>query len=360
MMTEADDRQSPTCAADELFRIQLQLADSTVSDDGVSWFSHEKLMAGLRVLVVEEERLDDPLDWYFLGDIHGDFFALHTCVEFIKAQSPNFKLIFLGDLIDRGPHSAECFVYMLNLAKAYPGRISWIAGNHDVGLHRLASGEFHSSVSPSEFIEVLNGANIKIANDTHLGDAFIRTAALLPRAMILPTGLFVTHGGVPHTDLQKSAMALVSSADKLTWLNTSPCLQDLTWTRITRFPKKLPNRESTGCSYGFLDFKSFADVMSGAAQIAALVTGHEHPAEGFDQHDSWIESRALTLTGFGFGTEYTDSEAFREQYRNSLFVGRLGTSVLPETVHIPVDRIQLEDFFQRTLASRFNSSLHEK
>ncbi len=348
------DVSSSSCASaiEALKLVQAELVAGDLSIEGIQWFCQDKLEAGLRVLLVEETKLGTPENWYFLGDIHGDFFALHTCVEYIKSQCPDFNLVFLGDLVDRGPHSAECFLYLISLAKQFPGRISWIAGNHDVGVHRLASGEFHSTVSPSEFIEVLNPIP-QVAGKQHIGDLFVSVVAGLPRAIIMPTGLFVTHGGFPHSDLQKQAATLNSGQEKFAWLNTLPCLQDITWTRITKFPKKIPNRESTGCSYGFMDFKSFAELMSGSVNLSALLTGHEHPYEGFDRHETWLEYKSLTLTGFGFANEYTRADAYREKYRDNLFVGRMNIESVPEVISIPVDRGLLEEYFQYGIAGHF-------
>jgi len=340
-------------AVSELKRIQGLLDSGQGLPEAGNWFYQKKLDAGIRVLLVSEEDFQQSGDWYFVGDLHGDFFALHSYVEFVKEQSPDFSLVFLGDLIDRGPHSAECVVYVLELAKSHPGRITWVAGNHDVGLRRAQGGEFNSSVSPSEFADELNDYMNQGVPKVRLGTILIEMANALPRALILPNGLFVTHGGMPHSDLQRQGSGTLSASERMVWLNSPACLQDITWTRISRFPKKLPNRESTGCSYGFQDFKTFAGLFSDQFQINALLTGHEHPVEGFDKHVNWVEIPALTLTGFGFDNDYLSPLAYSDKYRDALYIGKSGEASIPDVISIVVDRTALKDYFLNANSPRF-------
>lgn len=343
----------------ELKRVQAELDSFQFRSDDISWIGQPKLDAGMKILLVDEGDFSSPSNWFFLGDIHGDFFALVTCVEHIKAQCEDFRLVFLGDMVDRGPHSAECFLYFIELARKYPVRIAWIMGNHDAGIYRLPSGEFHSSVSPSEFIEVLNSSQ-PVEGKIHIGDFFLKVVSGLPRAMILPNGLLVTHGGFPHSDLQQKAKPLSSLAEQYAWAGSDRCLQDFTWTRISRFPKKMPNRVTSGCSYGFLDFKGFVESVSGVARLRALLTGHEHPLEGFDRHDTWQEYPALTLTGFGFGQDYLEESAYKGNYRKKLVVARMGSeTILPEIACIQVDAELLEKYFEIFLSIRFGSKVLE-
>ena len=41
------------------------------------------------------------------------------------------RLVFVGDLIDRGPHSAGVLRRLLNLCQAEPDRITCLMGNHE-------------------------------------------------------------------------------------------------------------------------------------------------------------------------------------------------------------------------------------
>lgn len=78
------------------------------------------------------------------GDIHGQFFDLLELFS-ISGDIQNTKYIFLGDYVDRGHHSVECFTLLL-LYKAlyvflhfrlfydfyrFSDRISLVRGNHE-------------------------------------------------------------------------------------------------------------------------------------------------------------------------------------------------------------------------------------
>jgi serine/threonine protein phosphatase 1 len=61
-----------------------------------------------------------------IGDIHGCLEPLRRLVERLP---PDEELVFLGDYIDRGPHSAGVVQYLLALAKRRPCR--FLMGNHE-------------------------------------------------------------------------------------------------------------------------------------------------------------------------------------------------------------------------------------
>ena len=297
-------------------------------------------------------------DWYVIGDIHGDFFALFNCLKHIHITNKSFKLILLGDLVDRGPHPLECLWLILYLVDRYPGRILWLAGNHDVGIVEREDKSFASTVQPAEFVDELNKIDSWTPFRREFGREYIELVRDLPRAALSPDGTLFTHGGFPLVDLHKDLAGKATLDEKLDWLNSDKALLDFTWTRITRYQKKIPNRASTGCSYGFADFAAFCDAVKDFYPVKRLVTGHEHPAGGVDEHPAWKDHRALTLKGFGFdGNQYEKAQAFNERYQDQLVLGRCRTDDIPEVVRFPVNRDDLTDFFDKELASRFPGSV---
>lgn len=307
-----------------------------------------------KVLRIPPEKWGRAEDWFLLGDIHGDFYALSNIVQSIHASCPDFKLVFLGDLVDRGPHPMECLWFLLSLAKKFPDRILWLAGNHDVGvLEDKERGCFRSSVSPSEFLEHLNTVDSWTPFRRKFGQEYIELVAGLPRAVLSPDGLLMTHGGFPHTDLQKSLPECQTDEDRRAWLNSPQALDDFTWTRITRYRAKIPNRVSKGCQYGFADFDAFCTASEGFFPATRLVTGHDHPEGGVDEHPEWKQRPALTLTGFAFHANYDDPRAYNERYQQALVVGRCRTDDIPEVIRIPVDRTDLSQYFSAEIEPRF-------
>lgn len=308
-----------------------------------------------QVLSLSDATVGNVEDWFFVGDIHGDFYALYNCVEYVKRLCADFRLVFLGDLVDRGKHSIQCLWYILDLAARCPDRILWLAGNHDVGIaHGSSRHTFRSTVSPSEFAEELNRLDELTPLRYILGEEFIRLVAALPRAALFPDGLLATHGGFPHTDLLSELGELSDTADKVRWLNDSRCLKDFTWTRISRYPRKIPNRTTAGCSYGFRDFEAFQAATREFFPVARLITGHDHPEQGFDTHPTWVEAPALTISGLGFGDNYDEAAAYSRGYRDYLVVARHRRDRIPEVIKIPVDRDDLDHFYDSTLSVRFS------
>lgn len=308
---------------------------------------------GNRFCQFSADRLEAADEWFVIGDIHGDFYALHTIVSFIREACPGFGIIFLGDLIDRGPHPIECLWYLLKVADDHPNRVLWLAGNHDVGVRfDETAGAFRSTVEPAEFVSDLNVIDSFAPLRRAFGREYIELSQGLPRAVVMPDGLLLTHGGFPHTDLQEEFAAITLPSDRRKWLESDPVIRDFTHLRITRYPLRRPNRLSISCSYGYRDFESFRRSMTGY-NVKRLVTGHQHAATGYDDHPDWVKNgqEALTLTGFGFADAYDCRDAYMANYRRTLVAGRCRPDRLPEIVRIPVNERDLTRFFETEIAT---------
>ena len=74
---------------------------------------------------------------YAIGDIHGRLDLLEDLMRRVTADDGTHApaetiLIFLGDLVDRGPDSAQVISYLQQLANERPaGRTRFLAGNHE-------------------------------------------------------------------------------------------------------------------------------------------------------------------------------------------------------------------------------------
>lgn len=81
---------------------------------------------------------------YAVGDVHGYvnlLEKLHTLINSDLENYPitNYKIIFLGDYIDRGPDSAGCIEYLIDLL-ADSDNVICLRGNHEAKLeHFLAN-----------------------------------------------------------------------------------------------------------------------------------------------------------------------------------------------------------------------------
>ena len=67
---------------------------------------------------------------FAIGDIHGCYDQLKALVEKIPIDFSRDTLLFIGDYIDRGPHSAEVVDYLIQLKKRVK-EVIFLKGNHE-------------------------------------------------------------------------------------------------------------------------------------------------------------------------------------------------------------------------------------
>jgi len=222
----------------------------------------------LKVVVVEE--LDADEIW-FAGDVHADLLGFEAIVQTFESKAgQNAKLVFLGDLIDRGIHDVEVVTSLWQYMYEKPERYGWVVGNHDEGLQWNTADEmFWSSVNPATFQDWLN-QRIDDKAVVAFGTTFVELVRRLPRALFLP-GLLAAHGGFPHRDTW-------SDIDSFSDLESPKCLGDFVWNRWTHSKLKRPNRSSSASTFGAEDFQGFRDVCSKRLEfpIEGMVRGHDH------------------------------------------------------------------------------------
>jgi serine/threonine protein phosphatase 1 len=66
-----------------------------------------------------------------IGDIHGDLAALERILAQLPALDADDTIVFLGDYLDRGPHSAEVIARVRELQARGPMRVVALRGNHE-------------------------------------------------------------------------------------------------------------------------------------------------------------------------------------------------------------------------------------
>ena len=68
---------------------------------------------------------------FVVGDIHGRCAQLHGLLEMLPRDESTDTLVFLGDLIDRGPDVPGVVEHVLNLCREDPERVICLRGNHE-------------------------------------------------------------------------------------------------------------------------------------------------------------------------------------------------------------------------------------
>jgi len=76
-----------------------------------------------------------------IGDVHGCINTLGELVERLLKKYDVEKFIFIGDLIDRGPASADVIQYVQDLKKTYS--LELLRGNHEDMMLDFAAGVKH-------------------------------------------------------------------------------------------------------------------------------------------------------------------------------------------------------------------------
>src|SRR5262245_54627084 len=120
---------------------------------------------------------------YAIGDVQGCFDVLERLLGEIGFASARDRLWFVGDLVNRGPRSADVLRYVQSLG----GRAVVVQGNHDLHLLALAGGHAKQRADDS-FDDVLNAADrdqllewLRLRPMVHVEDDYLIVhAGLLP------------------------------------------------------------------------------------------------------------------------------------------------------------------------------------
>ena len=78
-------------------------------------------------------RIDGPVA--VIGDVHGQTDKLRRVIDKLS-RVPNIQqrwIVFIGDLVDRGPDSKGAIDIYCDLAERH-GRVAWVCGNHELAM----------------------------------------------------------------------------------------------------------------------------------------------------------------------------------------------------------------------------------
>ncbi|MBY9011298.1 MAG: metallophosphoesterase, partial [Candidatus Lokiarchaeota archaeon] len=81
-------------------------------------------------LLLELNVDDVDSEVFVIGDIHGNMKSLQRLIEIIEDTNPKF-VIFLGDIVDRGPYQLECLILILALKIQQADKYFLVKGNHE-------------------------------------------------------------------------------------------------------------------------------------------------------------------------------------------------------------------------------------
>ena len=166
-------------------------------------------------LLLEFDLGDSRNEVYVIGDIHGNLETLLKLFNIIQTQKP-YGIIFLGDLVDRGPKQIECLIFVLILKILYPRLYYVLRGNHETlemnqyyGFFQEFSRKFNVSYVFNEILEVYN---------------------VLPICATVNRIFLCLHGGIPQDDdiLKKIKNIKTKDLDTI-YQSTSRDLYQIMW-----------------------------------------------------------------------------------------------------------------------------------
>ena len=144
---------------------------------------------------------------YAIGDLQGCAHEARLLIDCIHEDAQRHgqsasRILFVGDLINRGPDSLTALRRMKALTEAHPGRVEALLGNHDLHLIAVAVGAQRTSRSDT-LDEILAAPD---------RDELIQWLRHRPLAMFVDAHLLVHAGVAPQWDAAQT-MALAHEVE---------------------------------------------------------------------------------------------------------------------------------------------------
>ncbi len=117
----------------------------------------------------------------FVGDTHGDLDASERVVR--RYLKKPYRIVFLGDYVDRGKDSEKNITYLLRMKVKHPEELFLLAGNHE--------GYMVKSLHPADFWESLPESG---------REQFGKLFSKLPLCATSSNGLIALHGALPELE----------------------------------------------------------------------------------------------------------------------------------------------------------------
>jgi len=141
---------------------------------------NDLLLEAAKILTQEPRLIDLPPQGkaVFVGDTHGDLDASEQVLrQYLKRP---YRIVFLGDYVDRGDDSEENINYLLHMKIEHPEEIFLLSGNHE--------GHLVKELHPADFWD-----SLLVDEKEFYGRIFSK----LPLCVTSANGIVGLHGALP-------------------------------------------------------------------------------------------------------------------------------------------------------------------
>eukprot|EP00755_Sulcionema_specki_P032783 Sspe_Gene.19962::Locus_7301_Transcript_1_2_Confidence_0.500_Length_2561::g.19962::m.19962/K04460/PPP5C; serine/threonine-protein phosphatase 5 len=196
------------------------------------------LLKGRALCEQEANIVDIPLTEstkvHVIGDIHGQFHDLLKILSMVGTPSPDNKVLFNGDYVDRGAYGMECIIALLLYKIAYAGHVFLARGNHE---DRAVNEQYH-------FLpEVL-----MMYGSCELYDACQDFFNSLPLGHVIGGKVLVLHGGLPSDPAVD--LAQLQKINRFDVVPESGAMCDVVWSDPGEDPGVRESDRNRGMLFG--------------------------------------------------------------------------------------------------------------
>lgn len=298
----------------EHFRYEGRLTESQVT---------RILELGTAILKKEDNLLKLPAPIVICGDIHGQYYDLLKLFEVADGGPPKQTFLFLGDYVDRGYFSLECYLLLLALKIRHPTKIFMLRGNHECR-HLTKHFTFR--------LECMQ----KYGESVY--DLCMDSFDSLAIAAVVNDQFFCVHGGLSP---QVKKPSDVNSFDRIKELPKSGTMCDLLWSDpASDYGSEYTNQAylsntTRGCSYKYT-YKAVTEFLR-HNKLLAVIRGHEAQDAGYRLYrqgpDGEFPSLITVFSAANYVDVYRNKGAIIKYDGNLINVRQY--SAAPHPYHLP-------------------------